>query len=137
MYFDYANVLICFVVAVGFVILNVDLLSRLLRPKVTSATKESTYECGEPTIGSAWIRFDMRFYTLALIFLILDVELAFLYPWAVVFKRLQEAGSFVFWEMAIFLGILVAGFVYVWVKGDLDWVKSSAAQTRRRLGGRP
>jgi NADH-quinone oxidoreductase subunit A len=136
MYFDFANVLVCFVVACGFVVLNVSVISRLARPKVDSAEKTTTYECGEPTIGPAWVRFDMRFYTLALIFLILDVEVAFLYPWAVVFKSLQAAGSFVFWEMAVFLAILVAGFVYVWAKGDLDWVKSSTAQQRRTPGGR-
>ncbi|MBI1853999.1 MAG: NADH-quinone oxidoreductase subunit A [Planctomycetes bacterium] len=136
MYFDYANVLVCFIVACGFVVLNVSVISRLARPKVTSAEKTTTYECGEPTIGPAWVRFDMRFYTLALIFLVLDVELAFLYPWAVVFKTLQGAGSFVFWEMAVFLVILIAGFAYVWAKGDLDWVKSSASQQRRGRGGR-
>ena len=94
-------------------------------PKKPNPVKESTYECGEPAIGSAWVRFDMRFYTVALIFVVFDVELAFLFPWAVVFK---EMGGVALVEGVIFIAILFLGLVYVWAKGDLDWVKSFAAQ---------
>jgi len=107
---------------VGFVFLVVTLfLSRLLRPKGTySPDKYIPYECGETPQGSAWIQFNIRFYVFALIFIIFDVEIIFLLPWAVVFKNL---GVFAFVEGVIFIGILVVGLAYVWCKGDLAWVK--------------
>ncbi len=120
MYFDYANVFIFLAFGAFFVVLNVSILSRLLRPTVKDAMKETTYECGEPAIGSGWVRFDIRFYTVALIFLIFDVEVVFLFPWAIVFQKL---GLFAFLEMVLFLAILVVGYAYVWIKGDLDWDK--------------
>ncbi len=110
---------------------NVEVLSRFLRPTVPGqGAKAEVYECGEPAIGEAWIRFDMRFYTTALVFLIFDVEIAFLFPWAVVFRNLRtgDYAGFAFVEVLLFLVILGVGFVYVWVKGDLDWVKSTMAQ---------
>jgi NADH-quinone oxidoreductase subunit A len=79
-----------------------------------------TYECGEESEGSAWLQFNIRFYVIALIFLIFDVEVVFLFPWAVVFK---EMGLLALIEMGIFLLILVVGLAYVWVKADLNWVK--------------
>ena len=82
--------------------------------------KLDIYECGEIPEGSAWVQFNIRFYIIALIFIIFDVEVVFLFPWAVVFK---EIGILAFIEVMIFLGILIVGFVYVWMKGDLDWVK--------------
>lgn len=126
-YFNYANVLMFLLFGAVFVVLNVSVLSRILRPKVKEAAKETTYECGEPPIGSSWVRFDMRFYTFALVFLILDVEVAFLFPWALIFKSFKSTW-FIFVEAAIFLLVLGVGLVYVWVKGDLDWVKSVDAQ---------
>jgi NADH-quinone oxidoreductase subunit A len=123
----YANVLVFLLVGIGFVIVNVSVISRLLRPKVENAEKSEIYECGEPVIGSAWVRFDMRFYTIALVFLVFDVEIAFIYPWAVVFRTLQHSGLFALTEMLVFLAILAVGFIYAWRRGDLDWVKSSAA----------
>jgi NADH-quinone oxidoreductase subunit A len=126
-YFSYANVLIFLIVGAAFVVLNVSILSRFLRPKVDDPIKETTYECGEPPVGSGWVRFDMRFYTFALIFLIFDVEVAFLYPWALVFKSLKSV-PFILVEVLVFIGILIVGLVYVWVKGDLDWIKSTDSQ---------
>ena len=82
--------------------------------------KLDIYECGEIPEGSAWVQFNIRFYIIALIFIIFDVEVVFLFPWAVVFK---EIGILAFIEVMIFLGILIVGFVYVWRKGDLDWVE--------------
>ena len=97
----------------------------------------TTYECGELPTGSSWVRFNVRFYLVALFFLIFDVEVVFLFPWAVVFKHLfpvPELGPIVFWEMIIFLGILTTGLVYIWVKGDLDWVKKLVERTDSGLG---
>jgi NADH-quinone oxidoreductase subunit A len=126
MYLDYANVLAFALFGVVFVILAVSVVSRLLRPRVRDETKEDTYECGEPAVGSAWVRFDMRFYTVALIFIIFEVEVVFLFPWAVVFRPLLS--FFVFFEALVFLAVLGVGLVYVWAKGDLDWVKASESQ---------
>jgi NADH-quinone oxidoreductase subunit A len=136
MLFQYANVLFGLIFGALFVVLNISVLNRILAPKVKNTAKESIYECGEPAIGSAWVRFDMRFYTVALVFLIFEVEAAVMFPWAVVFKRLTEWGSagghglFVFGEILLFVAILAVGLVYVWRKGDLDWVKSTLASRR-------
>ena len=120
---------------VAFVVITVSVLSRLLRPKVedpSEPAKGETYECGEPAIGSSWVRFDIRFYTIALIFLIFDVEVTFLYPWALIFKPFRESGLglFLFVEVFVFLLILAVGFVYCWAKGDLDWIKAVTRQPR-------
>ena len=90
----------------------------LIRPHRWYPSKTSTYECGETPFGDAIIKFNIRFYVVALIFLIFDVEVVFLFPWAVVFQKL---GLFAFVEMMIFLAILFVGYAYVWVKGDLEW----------------
>ncbi len=125
MYFDFASVLVYLIVAIGFILgsLVAGMVIRRHRPY---AQKLSTYECGEDTIGTAWIQFNVRFYIIALIFLIFDVEIAVLFPWTTVFKELKEQGFawLVLAEMFVFLGILVVGFAYVWVKGDLEWLKS-------------
>src|SRR5262249_45553188 len=152
----------------------------LIRPAKPDAEKLSIYECGEPTIGSAWIQFDLRYYVVALLFVIFDVEVVFFFPWAVVFgksntlaqtdraetraqvsKELvppelitsglaqpevgQPANSkavtdeidapsarslarIAFWDIMIFFGVLLVGFAYLWKRGDLDWVRSTAAE---------
>ena len=133
MYYQLLTFLVFTLVGIGFVVGTVAVVSRLLRPNVqdpAEPAKGETYECGEPAVGSSWVRFDMRFYTLALIFLIFDVEVAFLYPWALIFKPLREGGlgMFLFAEILIFMAILIAGFVYCWAKGDLDWIKSVSKQ---------
>jgi NADH-quinone oxidoreductase subunit A len=94
--------------------------SWVLRPRRPYPDKLSTYECGEDPVGNPWVKFNIRFYVVALIFIVFDVEVVFLFPWALVFKGL---GMFAFIEMAVFLSILVVGYAYVWVKGDLDWDK--------------
>ncbi|HTX18714.1 MAG TPA: NADH-quinone oxidoreductase subunit A [Bacteroidota bacterium] len=94
--------------------------SWVLRPRRPYPGKLSTYECGEEPIGKPWVKFNIRFYVVALIFIVFDVEVVFLFPWALVFKGL---GMFAFIEMAVFLAILIVGYAYVWVKGDLDWDK--------------
>ena len=120
MLFSFASVLIFFVVGLLFLAVTL-VLSRLIQARgKPGADKYMAYECGEVPEGSAWIRFNIRFYVFALIFIIFDVEIVFLLPWAVVFKKL---GSFAFIEGLIFIGILVVGLAYVWKKGDLEWVK--------------
>jgi len=120
MYFDFANVLVYILVSAGFIFGSMT-LGRVLRPHRPTPQKLSTYECGEEAIGSAWIQFNVRFYIIALIFLIFDVEIAVLFPWAKIFK---QQPLLVFGEILIFTVILVVGFIYVWVKGDLEWLKS-------------
>ena len=145
---------------VGASFLGVNLLAgHLVRPRNPSPEKGQVYDCGEEPIGPAWIQFDLRFYVVALLFVVFDVELAFFFPWAVVFGSatratdatlppeerqraadvLQIAGDvnaagldafsrFAFAEMLAFFAVLLVGFAYLWSRGDLEWVKSVAAQ---------
>ena len=92
----------------------------ILRPHRPYPEKNATYECGEEPVGSAWIRLNVRFYVIALVFLIFDVEVVFLFPWAII---LRQFGMFGFLEMVVFLVILLVGYAYVWLKGDLNWDK--------------
>ena len=117
---DYATVLVFMVLGTVTVALMLG-ISRLLRPRNPSPVKLSTYECGEIPVGSSWVQFNIRFYVVALIFIIFDVEVALLYPWAVVFRRL---GLLAFVEAFVFIVILLAGLAYLWKEGDLDWVRS-------------
>jgi len=111
-------------------------IAKLVRPSKPSAAKQVTYECGELPRGSSWVRFNIRFYLIALFFIVFDVEVVFIYPWAVVFKPLFPAiGSLLFVEMALFLGILAVGLAYIWAKGDLDWVKSLIRRDATEVGG--
>jgi len=117
---SFAAVLLFMAVGVLFIVVTL-LLSRLVRPAGKySAEKYLTYECGEDAVGSAWIQFNIRFYVIALIFIIFDVEVVFLIPWAIVFQKL---GAFAFVEGVIFIAILAVGLAYVWRKGDLAWVR--------------
>ena len=119
MYRDFGTVF--FAVILGIVMVAIPLvISWLVAPSNKTKDKLDTYECGEEAERSAWLQFNIRFYIIALIFLIFDVEVVFLFPWAVVFK---EMGLLALIEMGIFLLILIAGLAYVWVKSDLDWVK--------------
>jgi NADH-quinone oxidoreductase subunit A len=120
MFLGFSSVLLF--LSVGFILLAVALiLSRLIQAKgIPGIDKYIPYECGEVPEGSAWIRFNIRFYVFALVFIIFDVEIVFLLPWAVVFKKL---GAFAFIEGLIFIGILIVGLAYVWKKGDLEWVR--------------
>ncbi len=173
------------VVAVFFVFIHL-VAGRFIRPVKPDPEKSTIYECGEPTIGSSWIQFDLRFYVVALLFVIFDVEVAFFFPWAVVFgkvnalasqsapqtpedqKRYNQAvttlvpnypenrktlepyqnpeqlldpkqadtnrlnakalGWLAFWDLLVFFGVLLVGFAYLWKRGDLDWVRSTAAE---------
>ena len=116
---DFGRVLLFFLVGGAFVALGL-IGAWIVRPHRPNPLKNATYECGETPIGGPWIRFNVRFYIIALIFIIFEVETIFLFPWAIVFKKL---GMYAFVEMAVFLVILAVGFIYVWAKGDLDWDK--------------
>jgi NADH-quinone oxidoreductase subunit A len=160
----------------GFVFVNL-MVGKFIRPAKMDAEKGTIYECGEPTVGSAWVQFDLRFYVVALLFVIFDVEMAFFFPWAVVFgrandvadttkstderaaivatlpqlqaktadkiaedyrnhpeleQRAEKIASSMAWvafiDILFFFGVLLVAFAYLWKRGDLDWVRSTAAQ---------
>src|SRR5262245_57413175 len=176
--------LIFFIVGVFFLFFHL-MLGKLIRPARPDDEKQTIYECGEPTIGSAWIQFDLRYYVVALLFVIFDVEVAFFFPWAVVFgdvNRLADPGLdadtraqitrelipvtkdaqgkeipllppvdakpgqaaapvapidadtafgwgvVAFFDILVFFGVLIVGFAYLWKRGDINWVRSTAAE---------
>jgi NADH-quinone oxidoreductase subunit A len=113
----YAPILILGAVALGFGVFTLVMSQLLGRPRPSSA-KLSTYECGVPPVGTARERFPIKFYIVCMIFILLDVDAAFLYPWALIFRRL---GLFGLVEMGVFIALLGGGFVYAWRSGALDW----------------
>ena len=163
---DLVLFVLIFLAAGGAVLGGNLFLGKLVRPHMPSAEKGTVYECGEPTIGSSWIQFDLRFYVVALLFVIFDVELAFFFPWAVVFGSANRAGDttlaadqqrlaaesiqfiavanntaafdpaamnqlawLAFADIMVFFAVLLVGFAYLWRRGDLNWVRSTAAQS--------
>jgi NADH-quinone oxidoreductase subunit A len=105
--------------AVGLVVGGAALaVGFLLAPHKPDAQKTSPYECGFEAFEDARMKFDVRFYLVAILFIIFDLEIAFFFPWAVV---LDQIGAVAFWSMMVFLGILVVGFIYEWKKGALEW----------------
>ena len=114
---DYLSIIIFLFVAlglsIGFIILNF-----LFSPKNPDPEKLSAYECGFEAFGDSRMEFDVRFYLVAILFIIFDLEIAFLFPWAI---SLGNLGTLGFWSMIIFLFVLTVGFVYEWKKGALDW----------------
>ena len=125
MYRDFLPVIFFIFLAIALVALPL-VIQYLVSPRHNKTDdKQMSYECGEVPEGSAWVKFNVRFYVIALIFIIFDVEVIFLFPWAVIFQELSAngLGLLAFVEMFIFVLILIVGFAYVWVKGDLDWVK--------------
>ena len=124
MYFHFGNVLVFTLLGLGFCAFHL-ILGSLLRPHNPETKKLTTYECGELPTGSAWINFNIRFYLVALVFVIFDIEVAFVYPVAVAFRDFVLAGNglFALAEILLFLGILSVGLVYVWAKRDLEWIK--------------
>ena len=117
---QHSAILVFIGIAIAFLAFNL-LVWYVIRPRRFSEEKLTTYECGEDPTGSAWVQFNIRFYVFALIFLIFDVEVIFLLPWAVVFRDL---GLLAFIEGLVFLLILVVALAYVWRKGDLEWVRA-------------
>ena len=117
MLLSYLPILLLVLLAAGFA-LTLLFLSSVLGPRRPSKDKLSTYECGIDPVGSARERFSVKFYLVAMLFIIFDIEIVFLYPWAVVLHNLKLFGLV---EMVFFLGILLVGLLYVWKKGGLEW----------------
>ena len=121
MLIDYLPILLLGVFAVLFAAINLG-LTHLLGPKRPNRVKLSVYESGVQPIGDARQRFTIRFDLIAMLFIIFDIEVVFLYPWAVVFKKFSEtSGLFILLEMLVFIGILLLGYIYAWKKGGLTW----------------
>jgi NADH-quinone oxidoreductase subunit A len=114
---EYLPIFIFFVVAVGFALVTLFLSAIFGKRKITPQ-KMIPYECGMDPIGEARKRFSVRFYIVAMLFIVFDIEAVFLYPWAVIFRELKVFGLV---EMGVFIAILLVGFVYVWKKGALEW----------------
>jgi NADH-quinone oxidoreductase subunit A len=124
MYFQFGVPLALTIIAIVFVTAMFG-LQKLLAPSNPYARKLTPYECGEPPTGRAWINFNVRFYVIALIFVVFEVEVAFVYPIAAVFLDWVKQGHrlYALSEILIFLLILFVGLIYVWVKHDLEWIK--------------
>jgi NADH-quinone oxidoreductase subunit A len=114
---DYLSIIIfvfiALILSVGFILLNF-----LFSPKNPDSEKLSAYECGFEAFDDSRMEFDVRFYLVAILFIIFDLEIAFLFPWAI---SLGNIGALGFWSMMIFLSVLTVGFIYEWKKGALDW----------------
>jgi NADH-quinone oxidoreductase subunit A len=120
---NYFPVLVFVIVGLGFGCVPI-FLGRVLGPHRPDKEKISAYECGFEAFEDARMQFDIRYYLIAIIFILFDLEIAFLFPWAAIFKELAAAEAvraFGFIEMLVFLGILVVGYIYAWAKGALDW----------------
>src|SRR5215216_6012412 len=129
-----------------FVFANL-ILGFFARPQIPNPEKATVYECGEPAIGSSWVQFDLRFYIVALVYLIFDVEVALFYPWAVTYGSADTVAAatgmstfavrqVALVDMLFFFGVLLVGFAYLWRFGYLDWVRS-AATTSLKIDYRP
>lgn len=121
---EYIPILMVFVFITGFAVTNL-VISRFFGRRRDTREKLMPYECGMDPVGSAHQRFSVKFYLVAMLFILFDIEAVFLVPWAVVFKSLSQALSrqFVFLEMIIFLAVLIFGYIYVWKKGLFEWNK--------------
>ena len=118
---DFIPILMQIGVAAGFGIVIV-ILTHFVGPRVNDPEKLDMYECGVTPYGGAPARFSVKFFLVAVLFVLFDIESIFLYPWAVIFKRfLAVHGPFIFIEMLFFIGILFVGLLYVWRRGALDW----------------
>lgn len=183
-----AAILIFAVVGAGFVLVNL-LIGKLVRPERPEPEKLTIYECGEPSVGTAWVQFDVRYYVVALLFVIFDVEVAFFFPWAVVFgkyvgladetlapeqRQAIEAtlfpernalpggnptrdppatgmsnepqvsakqallwGWLAFVDIAVFFGVLLIGYAYLWRRGDIEWVRTTRGNQILRVESAP
>ncbi|MEW6195523.1 MAG: NADH-quinone oxidoreductase subunit A [Bacteroidota bacterium] len=116
---EFGKILIFIILAIVFIIVTL-FISKLIRPNRPTYEKKKVYECGENPEGSPWVKFNIRFYVVALIFLIFDVEVVLLFPWALAYK---DYGFYGFIVGLIFLVILGLGMAYEWRKGDLEWAR--------------
>ena len=125
---EFGKIFIYLIMGVLFVLFTF-FIGKLVAPKKPNPEKLTSYECGEEPQGNSWIQFNSRFYVIALVFLLFDVELAFIFPWATVFSQQELINADPYWgwlsliEMFIFVGILLIGLIYVWKKGDLNWIR--------------
>lgn len=134
---DYAPIGIMFLVAMGFAASQL-IVTQLIGPRKRTATKLMPYECGKDPVGGARDRFSIKFYTVAVIFLLFDIEVLFIIPFAVAFKSLlaQEQlsgvafGTIALIEILVFIGTLIVGYIYVWRKGTFDWGLHARAEVR-------
>jgi NADH-quinone oxidoreductase subunit A len=117
MLIEYLAILIYIAIAVAFAVFAIA-ASYLMGQRKPTTLKQAPYECGMTTIGSSFRRIPIKYYIIAMLFLLFDIEIAFLYPWAVVFKELKV---FAFISMGVFIGILLIAYLYVWKKGALEW----------------
>ena len=119
---DFFPILLMFVVAAGFAASQI-LATQLFGQRKQTPTKLMPYECGKDPVGSARERFSVKFYLIAMIFILFDIEVIFLVPWAVIFKKFAAGGfgTLVYAEMMIFVALLFVGYIYVWKKGAFDW----------------
>ena len=113
----WGGILLLAVIAIGFGVVSV-VISRFLGPRNPTPEKLAAYECGMPPVGDARERQSVKFYLVAMIFLLFDIEVAFLYPWALAIRDLRWVG---FIQIVLFFALLLTGFVYIWRKGVLDW----------------
>lgn len=124
---EYIPILIVFIFVAGFAVTNI-VLSHLVGKRKDTRAKLMPYECGMDPVGSAHQRFSVKFYLIAMLFILFDIEAVFLLPWAVVFKTLSRTlvsgRSFIFFEMMIFIAVLLVGYVYVWKKGLFEWTRN-------------
>ncbi len=135
--FDYAPIGIMFIVAMGFAASQI-LVTQLVGPRKRTATKLMPYECGKDPVGSARDRFSIKFYTVAVIFLLFDIEVLFMIPFAVAFKSLLAEekisgiafGTIALIEILVFITTLIVGYIYVWKKGTFDWSIQARAEAR-------
>ncbi len=114
---DYFPLLVMLVVAIGFAVIGLT-VSALLGPRRPTPAKSQTYESGMPPVGSARRRIWIRYYLVAVLFILFDIEIIFFYPWAVLFRQLRLFGLI---EMGVFILILLVGYVYIWKKGGFEW----------------
>ncbi len=124
-YFTRYLPLLIHILAVSIVASAIVGLSWLLGKRRPTRAKMSPYECGMDPVGDARHRFSVKFYLVAMLFILFDVEAVFLYPWAIILRDLKMFG---FWEMLVYIGIMLVGFFYVWKKGVLDWGRVSATR---------
>lgn len=136
---EFAKILL-FIIAGGLFVCLGYALNYFLAPDKPNAEKNSTYECGEESIGGGEVQFNLRFYLIGLIFLIFDVEILFLFPWATVYAKKEFLslvpawGIYAWVEGILFVGILALGLAYVWKKGDLDWELPAATPAKVDTG---
>ena len=125
------SVSIFLVFGLGFVLVNL-MVGKLVRPSLPNEEKMAIYECGEPTIGTSWVQFDLRFYIVALFYLVFDVEVALIYPWAVVYRQFPLEALVL---GTPFLAVVIIGYAYEWYSGSLDWVRSSVNTSVKGTAG--